>query len=90
MDAKQYLLIDLDALLDTRLGCLIRHRPQAAADVDMGAYRGRLHDRLWEFCDDVSEAQWRQWWAERDVGVLKSSLATPRRFCRRWSYNTAW
>jgi hypothetical protein len=73
---RQHLLFDLDALLDTRLGCLIHHRTKESADIDMDAYRGRLADNLWTLCDNVTEEDYRSWWAQRDVAVLKCSLAS--------------
>ena len=76
MITRQHLLIDLDALLDTRLGCLIHHRAKDAAAMDMDAYRGRLTDNLWELCDNVTPEDYRDWWASRDIEVLKCSLAS--------------
>lgn len=77
MNTSQYLLIDLDALLDTRLGCLIQHRPAQAAQMDMVAYRGRFTDNLWTLCDEVTEEQYKSWWANRSVETLQCSTATP-------------
>lgn len=76
MITKQHLLIDLDALLDTRLGCLIAHRPKEAAEMNMNAYRARLTDELWKYCDNVTEEEYKDWWGNRDVEVLKCSSAT--------------
>lgn len=72
----QHLLVDLDALLDTRLGCLIQHRPEAAAEMDVTAYRARLTDELWTLCEGVTEEEYKQWWAERDIETLQHSFAT--------------
>lgn len=77
METRQYLLIDLDALLDTRLGCLIQHRVAEAAEIDMAAYRGRFNDDLWTLCRNVTEDDYRQWWADRDETTLQCSFATP-------------
>lgn len=77
MHASQHILVDLDSLLDTRLGCLITRKPVVAAKIDMDKYRGRLTDNLWELWPEVTEEEWRAWWSERDVNVLMNSLATP-------------
>ena len=77
MNTAQHILIDLDSLLDTRLGCIIAHRPEAAAKINMDEYRGRMTDDLWTLCPEITEEEWGTWWRERDVSALKCALATP-------------
>lgn len=76
MNTAQHLLFDLDALLDTRLGCLIQHDPKAAADVDMMGYRQRLDDDLSAYCPGVSAETYRQWYTDRTAQTLPHSLGT--------------
>jgi hypothetical protein len=72
---SQDVLIDLDSLLDTRIGLLRARFPSRVPTVDMAAYVNRYKDNLPELFG-VNKNEWDSAWAERDLSVIKSSHAT--------------
>lgn len=75
---KQNTLIDLDCLVDTRLGLLFqryRNHYNKLSDVQMNDIIHRTHDTMWQWAC-VSEDDWCTQYDKRDVGTLKHSLPT--------------
>lgn len=75
---KQNTLIDLDCLVDTRLGLLFQHyrdHYNKLSDVQMNDIIHRTHDTMWQWAC-VSEDDWRAQYDARDVSTLKHSLPT--------------
>ena len=72
---SQNVLIDLDALLDTRIGLLRTRFPSQVPTVDMAAYVDRHKNNLPELFG-VNKNEWDAAWASRDVAVVKASHAT--------------
>lgn len=76
MTNDQLILFELDALLDTRLGCIIQHMPKEAAEIDMTAWCSRVTNTVADFVPGLEQETWESWYAKRDLQTLKSSLAT--------------
>lgn len=66
-------LIELDALLDTRLGVLHQHHPDLAVKVlKTGKYRKRLIDRF----GNITPTEFDELYSRRDMDTLKNSVLT--------------
>lgn len=76
METQQRLLVDLDALVDTRMGCFIQHCGAEAAKIDMAAWRTRSSDNMDGVLPGVSHEDWARWYKRRDVTTLSHSFAT--------------
>lgn len=72
------ILLDLDTLLDTRLGCLSLIYPEAATYVVKHTdYWDREHTDWSKLTDGrVTNAQFEERWAKRDIDVLQNSVLT--------------
>lgn len=65
--------IELDTLLDTRIGTISQHRPELAPKLlNSGKYSQRIIDRF----GDISPEQFDALYAKRDIETLKHSLLT--------------
>lgn len=72
---SQDVLIDLDALLDTRMGVLCARFPSQVPAVDLEAYVNRNTNNLPKLFN-VNKNEWDAAWASRDLSALKHSHAT--------------
>lgn len=78
-DQKVY--IDLDSLLDTRVGVVAIHSPEAATMLMQEGYWTRESDDYSELTQGlVTHSQFKQWWKERDKQALIA--ARPTNFIR--------
>lgn len=77
MTETQHILIDLDALLDTRLGILHQLNPAAAVAVMQESYYTRLSDDFETYSGGlVTNVEYRAAWANRDSSVIEHSRVT--------------
>lgn len=72
MSAVERIYLDLDTILDTRLGTLARHNQQLASQVLSGPY----HERDMDEFPGMSRDQFMQLYAQRDVDTLLHSVRT--------------
>lgn len=76
-DNELRLLLDLDAMLDTRMGTLFRLDPQATDWFNLEAYRNRTKDDFTELTGGrITTEQFQEQYARRDVETLKHSVIT--------------
>lgn len=76
-DADQNVLVELDALLDTRIPSLARCNPDAAALMMKPAYWKRLSDDFEKYTEGmVTNEAFREMYAKRDKDTLLGALAT--------------
>lgn len=71
----QNVLIDIDCLLDTRLGLFHQAFPSAFKKLDLTSYCDRNHNRLWELFG-ISKKRWDKRWRERTVAAMESCQPT--------------
>lgn len=69
---SQRVLIQLDALLDTRVGTAYR---MGAKDIDWVSYFDRTHSKVWEFFG-LEEEAFKQTYLKRNLETLELSMAT--------------
>lgn len=74
-EVKQNLLINLDSLLDTRLGVIYQRFPKRFRKLSLEAYTNRPHNRIWDIIGCTKEV-WMSQWGLRDLGALESSRPT--------------
>ena len=74
-EQHQNLLIDLEALLDTRFGLIYQRYPKKFRKLQVGEFCERNHNRIWEYVDDT-EKGWLQQWGKRDQATIESSRPT--------------
>lgn len=73
----QTIYIDLDCLLDTRVGVVAMNAPEAAPKLMVEDYWVRESDDFSALTDGVvTHELFREWWAKRDKDVLKISRPT--------------
>lgn len=72
---SQSVLIDLDTLLDTRIGTIKNHFPETASKIVVKDYVNRIRNDLWNTIG-VTEEQWTNAWKNRDVLTLANSTFT--------------
>jgi hypothetical protein len=73
----QNILCEIDALLDTRIATLARVNPECAAAMMTDHYWSRLADDFEKYTyGKVTNAQYREQYAKRDVWTLRGSVAT--------------
>lgn len=69
------ILVSIDAILDTRLGMVLHHKPHLYGRIEKAAYCKRISDAwLYQVGWDIEEYD--VLWAKRDVEVLKQSKPT--------------
>lgn len=73
---RQCLLVELDCLLDTRLGTLIKMDESVAEKVVQSNYQVRDSDRWNELVSDVEQEDYDYLYRKRDVETLKLSKLT--------------
>jgi hypothetical protein len=73
---KARILVELDALLDTRLGTLLKMGPYSIAELIDKGYRARKSDRLSKINAVIDDDTFKRMYAERDVDTLKLSKCT--------------
>lgn len=73
---KHILLIDLDALLDTRLGTIEKLNPQAAEECIENGFTKRAVDDVELFTDKITNGEYKEAYSKRDVETLKRSRLT--------------
>lgn len=73
----QTIYLELDCLLDTRVGLVALHAPAAAAKLMQEAYWDRESDDFEELTGGaVTHKQFKEWWVNRDKECLKASRPT--------------
>lgn len=76
-DTGYRLLMDMDSLMDTRMGTLIRLRPDISKVLDLMTYRKRETDNYGELTDGaVSTEAFKELYSKRDTETLKASVIT--------------
>lgn len=73
----QVLHVELDCLLDTRLGTVTRYWPERIPALMEAGYRKRQSDDLSLLVPDFPQAEFKVNYAKRDVETLKFSRPTP-------------
>ena len=76
VNAKE-LLVDLDAILDTRMGTLLCMHPDIATKAIACNYHSRLTDVWQEIGLAVNQHEYKRRYTERDADVLEKSIVTP-------------
>lgn len=75
--ATNRMLVELDALVDTRYALFRRFDPVAAGKMlRSGSYQARFADHFWEHSDLFTKEDWEKAWKERDISLLKESFLT--------------
>lgn len=75
--AVNHMLVELDALVDTRYALFRRLDSEAAASMlRSGRYHKRFTDHFWEESDKFTQEDWEREWAARDISLLKESYLT--------------
>ncbi|WP_257292756.1 hypothetical protein [Endozoicomonas sp. ONNA1] len=74
--ARQGLLVNLDALLDTQLGAVSLLHPQAPDILIEKGYHNRTTNELWTLTEYFSEKDFKKLWENRDQRVLAKSAMT--------------
>lgn len=75
--AVNRMLVELDALVDTRYALFRRFDPEAAARMlRSGRYHARFADHFWKESDKFTKEDWDREWAKRDVSLLRESIMT--------------
>lgn len=75
--AVNRMLVELDALVDTRYALFRRLDPEAASRMlRSGRYHARFTDHFWNESDKFTREDWEREWAKRDVSLLKESFLT--------------
>lgn len=69
------ILVDLDSLLDTRIGILSLLDSETIGEVAAKGYRTRSNDRFWELAE-VDQEGYEFLWANRNVNIALNSLIT--------------
>lgn len=72
----QNILIELDALLDTRLGVLSQLYPAQTARLMDSDFRNRVSDEFSYYAYGINDALFKKAYAERSIGILSKSLMT--------------
>lgn len=67
------MLVELDSILDTRLGVLLDIDPEKVPTILAKYY----HDRLWDVFPEVDLLTYQRKYRERNTSILKNSWATP-------------
>lgn len=73
---KQKILVNLDSLMDTRLGCVRSINPDWVDPLLEGGYLKRLHNTLSFFNKDINDRAVEERWKTRDMEVLRNSYST--------------
>jgi hypothetical protein len=72
----QRLLVELDALLDTRLGTMACIDPAAAADLLVNGYDTRMSDEFEKFTTRVTAATFKEAYQNREIHSLMFAIPT--------------
>lgn len=75
MRRSNRILVSIDALLDTRLGMVLEHKPHLYKHIDMAVYNKRVSD-AWLYHIGWDMEEYDVLWAKRTVDVLKQSKPT--------------
>jgi len=76
-DSSYVLLLDLDALMDTRMGTLMLLDPELSKTLSPEKYRARTMDDFEEITDGrVTNKAFQERYAKRDYDVLRRSIVT--------------
>lgn len=71
------LMVELDTILDTRLGVVNQHLPHLVEPLLTAGYRDRKSDQLELLCPDIKQHWFNVAYAARDKDTLKASRITP-------------
>lgn len=77
---KQGILVELDALLDTRIATLASLSKEAAIQALEGEYHTRPSDEFDHLQSIVTDEEYQEAYRNRTVDVLRASLITPMNF----------
>lgn len=69
------ILIDIDALIDTRVGLIRQHWPDKLSDFDFDSYSNRVRDDIHSRIG-VSKEEWDEKWNNRDLDTFANSRYT--------------
>ena len=75
LNKKQRILIELDALIDTRLGTVKRFWPRRINDSNLEEYHARDHIRVWDIFD-IPKEEYLEHYKARDMDTLAFSFGT--------------
>ena len=67
------ILIDIDAVFDTRLGLVLDKYPTMYSNIDMTLYRRRISEVIFSMAGIMD---WDEEWRNRDIGCLKQAVPT--------------
>ena len=76
INEKAMILVDLDALLDTRLGCIFNYDEAEAMSLLEQGFRERKSDTLDSFDTKITTEQYKELYENRGIDVLKVSRPT--------------
>jgi len=74
-EVMQNVLIDIDALIDTRVALIFQKFPSKFRDMDLYKFVTRNHNRVWDVIG-VTEEEWMEVWDDRDSIVFESAKPT--------------
>lgn len=75
MIKQQRVLVDMDSLIDTRIGLIHQHLPHKFSSIDFSEYRKRVTN-IWYKKLGISDEDWKEYWESRSVDTLKQSGPT--------------
>lgn len=76
-ETQHRLLLDIDALFDTRMGTLVKHWPDVARSIDVVSYRKRTEDKFDDLTGGVvKDDEFQTFYRQRDLSTLKRSMVT--------------
>lgn len=75
MITQQRVLVDIDSLVDTRLGLILEHKPYLYEKIDLSEYRKRVTN-VWYKKLGITDEEWDKLWGARSVATLKQSGPT--------------
>ena len=74
---KQRLLVEIDVLNDTRLGCIALHKPEAIITIMDNGYWDRISDDFESLSEGmVTNEEFAAWYKDRTWKALKQSTIT--------------
>lgn len=73
---KQFIVVDLDCIFDTRIATVARFSQEAAEDLLRNHYEKRISDDMSKFTSRISYEQYKDAYAKRDVDTLAMARHT--------------
>ncbi len=75
INIQQRFLLDLDTIIDTRLGTIKKNWPENINAANLEEYHGRDHIRIWDIFG-IGKEEYIKAYAERDVITISNSFGT--------------